>query len=140
MRFSVGDRIAVYGPIINMDTNTRLVDQPRFAGAIILNYSADWLIFKADCDGREYRVHTNQCRKLIKKEKTPTEKLQALYDSEINFRVECFWDDGFEWSLGDECNGYVITRMAQKFADFINDLWAYAKFTYPDAKCFKEEK
>lgn len=32
--------------------------------------------------------------------------LQRLYDSEINFIISCFWDGGFDVSLGDRMNGY----------------------------------
>ena len=28
------------------------------------------------------------------------EQLQALYDSEINWRIDTFWDSGFRWHLG----------------------------------------
>lgn len=34
------------------------------------------------------------------------EQLQALYEHEINFKIECFWDGGFTVLLGDEMNGY----------------------------------
>ena len=28
------------------------------------------------------------------------QSLQALYDSEINWRIDTFWDSGFRWYLG----------------------------------------
>lgn len=31
--------------------------------------------------------------------------LQALYDSEINYEISCFWDGGFKAVLGDPMNG-----------------------------------
>ncbi len=34
------------------------------------------------------------------------EVFQALYDSEINFNVSCFWDGGFDWAIGDLANGW----------------------------------
>ena len=34
------------------------------------------------------------------------ERLQNLYDKEINFKIECSWDNGFRVCLGDELNGY----------------------------------
>jgi len=37
-------------------------------------------------------------------------ELQRIYDSEINFEISCFWDGGFIFKLGDEQNGYVITK------------------------------
>ena len=33
--------------------------------------------------------------------------LQELYDSEINYELSCFWDDGFDAWLGDDLNGFV---------------------------------
>lgn len=35
------------------------------------------------------------------------ELLQALYECEVNFRIDWFWDGGFEWTFGDEKNGYL---------------------------------
>jgi hypothetical protein len=35
----------------------------------------------------------------------PDSVIQRLYDSEINFRVSCFYDDGFHVELGDNLNG-----------------------------------
>jgi hypothetical protein len=34
-------------------------------------------------------------------------ELQKIYDSEINVRINWFWDGGIEVHLGDEMNGYV---------------------------------
>lgn len=34
------------------------------------------------------------------------EELKRLYDSEINVRIDCFWDGGWRVMLGDESNGY----------------------------------
>lgn len=36
--------------------------------------------------------------------------LEALYDSEINFKIQCFWDSGIEVMLGDEINGFRAYR------------------------------
>lgn len=33
--------------------------------------------------------------------------LQDLYDSEINFVIDTFWDGGFDLKLGDGANGYL---------------------------------
>ena len=35
-----------------------------------------------------------------------TEILQKLYESEINFNIGTFWDEGFRVQLGDMLNGY----------------------------------
>ncbi len=32
--------------------------------------------------------------------------LQKIYDSEINFKIDTFWDGGFTVKLGDRINGY----------------------------------
>jgi hypothetical protein len=32
------------------------------------------------------------------------ETMQSLYDSEINCRVSCFWDGGWDVFIGDEIN------------------------------------
>jgi hypothetical protein len=32
-------------------------------------------------------------------------ELQAIYDSEINVRIESFWDGGWRVAVGDEMNG-----------------------------------
>lgn len=34
-------------------------------------------------------------------------KLQALYDAEVNFSIETFWDAGFKARLGDSMNGWT---------------------------------
>jgi hypothetical protein len=33
--------------------------------------------------------------------------MMRLYNSEINFSVSTFWDNGFDVKLGDEMNGFV---------------------------------
>ena len=32
-------------------------------------------------------------------------ELQRMYDSEINVRIQCFWDGGWHVAVGDEMNG-----------------------------------
>jgi hypothetical protein len=39
--------------------------------------------------------------------KSLTQVLQALYRSEINVTISCFWDGGWEVQLGDQLNGFV---------------------------------
>jgi len=34
------------------------------------------------------------------------ELIHRIYDSEINFKIQCFWDTGFDVYLGDELNGF----------------------------------
>jgi hypothetical protein len=40
---------------------------------------------------------------------------QPLYDSEINFVVSCFWDNGFEVKLGDDLNGFVAETVVESW-------------------------
>lgn len=44
-----------------------------------------------------------------------TSILQALYRSEINCSISCFWDAGWDVKLGDEMNGW------RAHANFTND-------------------
>ena len=64
---------------------------------------------------------------------SPTETLQALYDSEINFRIDTFWDAGFDWSLGDQMNGWKAGDNATTFAAAVEALAAAAREHYPDS-------
>lgn len=34
------------------------------------------------------------------------EILNRIYDSEINFKIETFWDGGFDFFLGSKMNGF----------------------------------
>lgn len=46
--------------------------------------------------------------------------LQALYDSEINFNMACFWDGGIDWKLGDEINGFKAMGCNETVEEAIN--------------------
>ena len=35
------------------------------------------------------------------------DELQRIYDSEINVRIECLWDGGWQVAIGDEMNGLI---------------------------------
>lgn len=43
--------------------------------------------------------------------------LQRLYDSEINAKIEWFWDSGFDVTLGDHMNGYVDSMNTRDWAE-----------------------
>ena len=45
----------------------------------------------------------------------PPDILQALYDSEINFSVSCFWDSGFVVKLGDPVNGIAAEAVVRRW-------------------------
>lgn len=59
--------------------------------------------------------------------------LQDLYDSEINFSIVTFWDNGFEVKLGDDMNGFVASGHAQEFANAVEWLKVRAIEKYPDS-------
>lgn len=63
--------------------------------------------------------------------------LQALYDSEINFRIECFWDAGFNWSLGTEYAGFETCGTENTYAEAVSALAAAAVDRYPRSKFAK---
>lgn len=59
--------------------------------------------------------------------------LQDLYDSEINFSIAVFWDNGFEIKLGDEMNGYVAQGNAESFDRAIEWLRVRACEKFPNS-------
>lgn len=59
--------------------------------------------------------------------------LQDLYDSEINFSIVTFWDNGFEVKLGDEMNGFVASGNAIGFSNAVEWLMVRAIEKYPDS-------
>lgn len=67
--------------------------------------------------------------------------LQALYDSEINVKIEWLWDGGFDVEIlgsGDGVNGMGITfPRADLIAEF---LIASAKTMFPESKFAEEWK
>jgi hypothetical protein len=59
--------------------------------------------------------------------------IQDLYDSEINFSIVAFWDNGFEVKLGDEMNGFVASAHAKAFSNAVEWLLVRAIEKYPDS-------
>jgi hypothetical protein len=59
--------------------------------------------------------------------------LQRLYDSEINFKIETFWDGGFDWWLGDALNRYQEKGNAKTYSDAVAALLSAAIHHYPDS-------
>ena len=59
--------------------------------------------------------------------------LQRLYDSEINFSISTFWDDGFEVKLGDGMNGFVAEANVQNFAEVKHWLTKQVERHYPNS-------
>ena len=60
------------------------------------------------------------------------EKLQALYDAEINFKIECFWDGGFDVKSGDDMNGIKAEDNFRRLEDAVSFLENEARKIYPD--------
>jgi len=59
--------------------------------------------------------------------------LQDLYDSEINFSIATFWDNGFEVKLGDDMNGFVASGNAAQFSNAVEWLMVRAIEKYPNS-------
>ena len=66
--------------------------------------------------------------------------LQDLYESEINFKIETFWDDGFKVCIGDELNGYKDEALFDTFNECIIWLSEKAIEFYPNSKFAKDYK
>ena len=62
------------------------------------------------------------------------ETLQRLYDSEINWKIECFWDGGFQWHLGDEMNGFTKSGATMTLPESVAELSLAAHAAFPDSK------
>ena len=62
----------------------------------------------------------------------PQDILQALYDSEINCRIESFWDGGWTGWLGDDQNGFTLGHVrGRTFAECARNLADQACAVYP---------
>ena len=59
--------------------------------------------------------------------------IQDLYASEINARVEWFYDGGFSVSLGDMLSGWKATNNLRTFAGSVDWLRAQAIERYPES-------
>ena len=64
--------------------------------------------------------------------KTNFEKLQDLYNSEINFEISTFWDGGFDWRLGDSMNGFSAKGSADTLELAAGEIVEAAISKYPD--------
>lgn len=70
------------------------------------------------------------------------EVIERLYDSDINARIEWFWDAGYNISLRDDRNGFVGLNDAPKVDDYdiaetISALAWQARQIYPDSEFSK---
>lgn len=57
--------------------------------------------------------------------------LQQLYDDEINFKIETFFDNGFNVALGDQMNGYQAKTTVKTFAEAVAWLEEQVKIHFP---------
>jgi hypothetical protein len=65
----------------------------------------------------------------------PQEILQALYASEINCRIESFWDGGWIGWLGDDMNGFHFRGVrGETFAECIKNLADQTCAVYPNSE------
>ena len=58
--------------------------------------------------------------------------LQQLYEREINFKIEAFWDGGFDVALGDALNDYKAQSNTKFFADAVGWLVDAAAIHFPN--------
>lgn len=68
------------------------------------------------------------------------ERLQALYDSEINFKISTFYDAGFDVCLGDDSNGFTDKANWDTYAGAVKWLEQQAKFRHPSSDFAKRFK
>lgn len=54
---------------------------------------------------------------------TLSEKIQKIYDGEINFRIESFYDSGWTLQVGDHINGFPICETFDTFDEAIDYLY-----------------
>jgi hypothetical protein len=59
--------------------------------------------------------------------------LQDLYDSEINARIEWFYDADWSVSLGDQMNGFVATSQVRTAVEAVHWLRVEAIKRYPES-------
>jgi hypothetical protein len=59
--------------------------------------------------------------------------IDALYESEINCSIACFWDNGFTVKLGDEMNGFVAEKDCRTSSEAAMFLDNAAHQHYPDS-------
>ena len=57
----------------------------------------------------------------------PLHPLQELYDQEVHFKIETFWDGGFEVALVDPVSGYMVGGNAKTFDEAVQWLVEHAE-------------
>ena len=65
-------------------------------------------------------------------------ELKRLYDSEINVRIQCFWDGDWTVWLGDEMNGYFKpTWDSCELHEIVPAIRELARKHFPNSKYVK---
>ena len=59
---------------------------------------------------------------------------QQIYDSEINFEISNFYDDGFTIKVGDNLNGFDDRSYASEWKDVESALVKLVKKCYPKSR------
>ena len=91
---------------------------------------SEWRL--AEGDGYPRSSNRNRSELQTIKEKNRMNTLQELYDSEINFKIETFWQ-GIEWKLGDVMNGWKAEGSADSVDEAVKRLAAAAMIHYPES-------
>jgi hypothetical protein len=63
---------------------------------------------------------------------------QALHDSEINFKIECFYDSVWTATLGDQMNGWGDHTRRPNYVDALLDLKDMAIERFPNSTFAKK--
>lgn len=63
--------------------------------------------------------------------------MKALYNSEINVSISCFWDGGWDVKLGDKMNGYKAEDNFYRVDEAASWLVNKAKKAYPNSEFAK---
>lgn len=68
------------------------------------------------------------------------ETLQKIQDSEINFQIKTFWDNGFMIQLGDNVNGIVVDEeiYSDSLQECVDQLVEKVLEHYPESRFAKE--
>lgn len=67
-------------------------------------------------------------------------RLQKLYQAEINGSIEWFFDGIITVKLGDDINGFKAQETFSEFDDALHWLWTEAKKQYPNCELWKDEE
>ena len=117
----------------------KLIEEGKFISAVQYCYEnskKNIAESKQYCDEIRYKV-TKDVK--VEIEEKPKSIFQRVYDSEINFCISCFWDDGFVLLLGDDVTGKVCERVYvdswEKVKEKLHEL--VMKY-YPSSKYAKE--